>query len=53
VPSRAPGRLVAWDQAKVIELAKRLDAATAAREILNPLAPYYDPDFAPLQPGRR
>jgi hypothetical protein len=27
--------------------------ADAAREILNQLAPYYDPDFTPLEPGRR
>jgi hypothetical protein len=27
--------------------------ADAAREILNQLAPYYDPNFTPLEPGRR
>jgi hypothetical protein len=27
--------------------------ADAARDILNQLAPYYDPNFTPLQPGRR
>lgn len=27
--------------------------ADAARDVLNQLGPYYDPDFTPLEPGRR